>query len=521
MVSAAPTPASVRVGGGRAAGLPRRFRRSGRPSVGACARHFPLIRDRWHHASSEPAPARTGVRRAGWLSHDFKIVSPPFSLFTNAWSHGVSFEPNTMASSSPAPPSGSKKSRGKMSDWFRQVLSKKKASKKMPASAESVPSDVSQPSSQDDSLPPGLSSVVSSTPPLPSESATSSTGGGSSSARWTKDYDVCVCHSEEDLAAAQELVSYLEGSAASLRCFLQLRDATPGGAIVSELCQALSSSHCRVLLITPGFLRDPWCKYQMLQALSEAPASEGRTIPLLAGLTRAAYPAELRFMYFVDGQGPDGGFRQVKDAVTRSVATATSSAWLFRDSLPSLTYLRHQPQLGACQNEETKGRSLYENSFRAGAQLLLGSMADTETQPSKRKRELDVEKTEDPSREDKESGVGNGTSGPVRLPFSGFRVKKVLRESARDKIIFLHGKVNEASGNGDGEDAIVILEKTPFQVEQVAQLLKGSPELQLQLSNDIYSTYHLFPPKQLSGEQVVAQVATCGDSMTVGDQGVW
>ncbi|XP_004689167.1 PREDICTED: m7GpppX diphosphatase isoform X1 [Condylura cristata] len=125
-------------------------------------------------------------------------------------------------------------------------------------------------------------------------------------------------------------------------------------------------------------------------------------------------------------------------------------------------------------------------------------MADTVSQPSKRKRELDDEKTEAPSREDKESGVGNGTSGPVRLPFSGFRVKKVLRESARDKIIFLHGKVNETSGDGDGEDAIVILEKTPFQVEQVAQLLKGSPELQLQLSNDIYSTYHLFPPRQLS-----------------------
>ena len=65
-----------------------------------------------------------------------------------------------------------------------------------------------------------------------------------------------------------------------------------------------------------------------------------------------------------------------------------------------------------------------------------------------------------------------------------------------------HPQVNEASGDGDGEDAIVILEKTPFQVDHVAQLLKGSPELQLQFSNDIYSTYHLFPPRQLSGEHV-------------------
>ncbi|XP_008686521.2 m7GpppX diphosphatase [Ursus maritimus] len=125
-------------------------------------------------------------------------------------------------------------------------------------------------------------------------------------------------------------------------------------------------------------------------------------------------------------------------------------------------------------------------------------MADLAPQPSKRKRELDAEEAEATGIEEKEEGVGNGTSVPVRLPFSGFRVKKVLRESARDKIIFLHGKVNEASGDGDGEDAVVILEKTPFQVEQVAQLLMGSPELQLQFSNDIYSTYHLFPPRQLS-----------------------
>ncbi|XP_048199638.1 m7GpppX diphosphatase [Perognathus longimembris pacificus] len=122
-------------------------------------------------------------------------------------------------------------------------------------------------------------------------------------------------------------------------------------------------------------------------------------------------------------------------------------------------------------------------------------MADAAPQ-SKRKRETDTEEAETPSADQKEAGVGNGTSAPARLPFSGFRVQKVLRESARDKIVFLHGKVNEESG--DGEDAVVILEKTPFQVDQVAQLLTGSPELQLQFSNDIYSTYHLFPPKQLS-----------------------
>ncbi|XP_062949519.1 toll/interleukin-1 receptor domain-containing adapter protein [Cynocephalus volans] len=219
-----------------------------------------------------------------------------------------------MASSTslPAPRSQSKKPLGKMTDWFRQALLKKP--KKM--SPESPSSDVSQPVSQDSPPPLGLSSVMSPTPPPTAPAAVAS-----SSSRWSKDYDVCVCYSEEDLVVAQELVSYLEGSSTSLRCFLQLRDAAPGGAIVSELCQALTGSHCRVLLITPGFLQDPWCKYQMLQALTEAPGAEGRIIPLLSGLTRAAYPPELRFMYYVDGRGPDGGFRQVKEAIMRYLQT--------------------------------------------------------------------------------------------------------------------------------------------------------------------------------------------------------
>ncbi|KAM5311270.1 toll/interleukin-1 receptor domain-containing adapter protein isoform 4-T9 [Glossophaga mutica] len=182
-----------------------------------------------------------------------------------------------MASPTSFPASGSrsKKPLGRMAGWLRQALSKKP--KKMPASRESAPSDALPGCSQDDAPPPcsqddppprcpqdhppssGLSSAaLAESPALPpaQEGATSSSSGG----RWSRDYDVCVCHSEEDLAAAQELVAYLENCSASLRCFLQLRDAAPGSAIVSELCRALDSSHCQVLLITPGFQRDPWCR---------------------------------------------------------------------------------------------------------------------------------------------------------------------------------------------------------------------------------------------------------------------
>nr|XP_021504100.1 toll/interleukin-1 receptor domain-containing adapter protein isoform X1 [Meriones unguiculatus] len=274
-----------------------------------------------------------------WPFHEVKTGCLPSCWSPNACSPKVSLEACSMASSSsiPACPTQSKKPGNKIAEWFRQTLLKKP--KKMPVSEESELSDGPQRATQDGLLPSNCSppqsrsSPESCSPPRSRSSPQSPSSGISSvppsthldtscsSGRWSKDYDVCVCHSEEDLEAAQELVSYLEGCKASLRCFLQLRDATPGGAIVTELCQALSSSHCRVLFITPGFLRDPWCKYQMLQALTEAPGSEGCTIPLLSGLTRAAYPPELRFMYYVDGRGQDGGFYQVKEAVVRYLET--------------------------------------------------------------------------------------------------------------------------------------------------------------------------------------------------------
>ncbi|KFW66644.1 m7GpppX diphosphatase, partial [Pygoscelis adeliae] len=52
--------------------------------------------------------------------------------------------------------------------------------------------------------------------------------------------------------------------------------------------------------------------------------------------------------------------------------------------------------------------------------------------------------------------------------------------------------------SGEGTDAVVILEKTPFQEEKVSDLLKKHTKLELQMRNDIYSTYHLYPPPELS-----------------------
>ncbi|XP_069729245.1 toll/interleukin-1 receptor domain-containing adapter protein isoform X2 [Phaenicophaeus curvirostris] len=123
--------------------------------------------------------------------------------------------------------------------------------------------------------------------------------------------------SEVDLELVEELVSYLEGQPESFRCFLQLRDAAPGSAVVTALCDAVQNSHCWVMLITPDFLQDPWCKYQMHQALAEAPMANGRTIPVLKGVDRKDYPRELRNLYYIYMALKENSFRQIRDTIMR------------------------------------------------------------------------------------------------------------------------------------------------------------------------------------------------------------
>uniref|UniRef100_A0A8C8BNM1 m7GpppX diphosphatase n=1 Tax=Otus sunia TaxID=257818 RepID=A0A8C8BNM1_9STRI len=99
-------------------------------------------------------------------------------------------------------------------------------------------------------------------------------------------------------------------------------------------------------------------------------------------------------------------------------------------------------------------------------------------------------------REEEEDGAAahDGAAATEPFPLAELRLRRVLRESARDKAVFLHGE-----GDGlMGTDAVVILEKTPFQEEKVLELLKKHTKLELQMRNDIYSTYHLYPPPELS-----------------------
>ncbi|KAM6924013.1 m7GpppX diphosphatase [Xenentodon cancila] len=73
---------------------------------------------------------------------------------------------------------------------------------------------------------------------------------------------------------------------------------------------------------------------------------------------------------------------------------------------------------------------------------------------------------------------------------SGFKTSNVLSDSAREKIIFIHGKIAD-------QDAVVVLEKTPFREDNLAELFSGS-QLRLEMRNDIYSTYRLQAPPHLN-----------------------
>lgn len=88
-----------------------------------------------------------------------------------------------------------------------------------------------------------------------------------------------------------------------------------------------------------------------------------------------------------------------------------------------------------------------------------------------------------------ESSESGDTDGTAKV-LSKFQTTAVLSESARDKTIFVHGKICE-------QEAVLILEKTPFQQEALSELFSES-DLKLHMKNDIYSTYRVFAPRNLN-----------------------
>ncbi|XP_052780997.1 m7GpppX diphosphatase-like isoform X2 [Mya arenaria] len=72
--------------------------------------------------------------------------------------------------------------------------------------------------------------------------------------------------------------------------------------------------------------------------------------------------------------------------------------------------------------------------------------------------------------------------------FEGFKVKSVISENSRCKTAVIHGEL-------DGKDAIVLLERKPFNLSNVSNYFTEETGLENTLKNDIYGTYDAYPPK--------------------------
>ncbi|XP_070769657.1 m7GpppX diphosphatase [Enoplosus armatus] len=90
---------------------------------------------------------------------------------------------------------------------------------------------------------------------------------------------------------------------------------------------------------------------------------------------------------------------------------------------------------------------------------------------------------------DNENGRGEDGKEYENI-LSEFKTSNVLSDSAREKIMFIRGKLAD-------QEAVVVLEKTPIREDTLAELFSGS-RLKLEMRNDIYSTYQLQAPPHLN-----------------------
>ncbi|KAM6987394.1 toll/interleukin-1 receptor domain-containing adapter protein [Tautogolabrus adspersus] len=205
--------------------------------------------------------------------------------------------------------------------WLRKVLRSKESLSAQHGEEANVKKSSTSSVNSLSSPPPTSSPGTAPSKPLQPSSALSS------QQRWIRKYDLLVCHSSVDSDAEEggRVVSFLEASPCGLRCFLRGRDDCPGGAVSTELCEAVQNSHVWALLITPSFLQDDWCKYMTHQALAEGPMSH-RIIPLVKNMSRSEVPQELKFFFSIDlNNNPERGYtilhqtvlKYLEDLVTR------------------------------------------------------------------------------------------------------------------------------------------------------------------------------------------------------------
>ncbi|XP_066190806.1 m7GpppX diphosphatase [Sylvia atricapilla] len=185
----------------------------------------------------------------------------------------------------------------------------------------------------------------------------------------------------------------------------------------------------------------------------------------------------------------------MRQAMTLHGIVATTEMQFFKN-FGGFPYFCLNPRFGrlwekeprGCATSEPLGGGMPQRSPRGRACAVRGrARAMAESPQPKRKREEEGEKN---------GGTATEGGAGATITLSDLRVRRVLRESARDKIVFLHAE--RIGLSGEGTDAVVILEKTPFQEEKIPDLLKKPMNAELQMHNDIYCTFYLSPPPELS-----------------------
>ena len=104
--------------------------------------------------------------------------------------------------------------------------------------------------------------------------------------------------------------------------------------------------------------------------------------------------------------------------------------------------------------------------------------------PQEKKRKLDDDESE------------TAFSPPTLNDLKGFSVQKILSQNVMQKRVTVHAKFDE-------DDAVVMLEKTPFDMEHMEKYFVADTTLKNTLKNDIYGTYKAFPPPVENGNKMV------------------
>ena len=81
---------------------------------------------------------------------------------------------------------------------------------------------------------------------------------------------------------------------------------------------------------------------------------------------------------------------------------------------------------------------------------------------------------------------------PILPDFKDFSVQKVLSRNVMQKRVTVHAKFAE-------EDAVVMLEKTPFDLDHMGRYFTQETSLTNTLKNDVYGTYQAYPPQVENG----------------------